>query len=58
MARRRLAMTVPMVIRLIGTNEEAGRALLEGEGLKIVTDMTEAVNEAVVADRRFSGDMR
>jgi succinyl-CoA synthetase beta subunit len=47
MARRELGMSVPLVIRLIGTNEEAGRGMLESEGLTAFESLGEAV-EAVV----------
>jgi len=51
MARRQLSITIPMVIRLVGTNDEAGRALLTNEGLKNSTDMIAAVREAVTLDK-------
>jgi len=46
-ARERLGISVPMVIRLVGTNEEQGRALLEQAGLIVASNMTDAVRDAV-----------
>lgn len=49
MARRELGVAVPMVIRLIGTNEEEGRRMLDGEGiaaLESLADAVKAVNNA------------
>ncbi len=37
----------PVVIRLVGTNEEEGRAILEEAGIKAFTDPAEAAKEAV-----------
>jgi succinyl-CoA synthetase beta subunit len=48
MARGELSIPVPLVIRLIGTNEAEGRALLSGAGIAAFDDLTEAV-KAVVA---------
>jgi succinyl-CoA synthetase beta subunit len=46
-ARDQLDISVPMVIRLIGTNEEKGRDMLRRAGLMAVRNMTDAINEAV-----------
>ena len=54
MARERLSIPVPLVIRLIGTNETEGRAILKGAGIDAYEDLTEAV-QGVVARAR-SGD--
>jgi succinyl-CoA synthetase beta subunit len=48
MARESLGLPVPMVIRLIGTNETEGRKLLAGAGIDAYDDLTAAV-KAVVA---------
>jgi succinyl-CoA synthetase beta subunit len=48
MAMEQVKLEVPLVIRLIGTNDEEGRAILEKAGLKASTDLNEAV-KAVVA---------
>jgi len=47
MARERLSIPVPLVIRLIGTNEAEGRALLKGAGIDAYEDLTEAVKGVV-----------
>jgi len=50
-ARRQADLTVPMVIRLIGTNQKEGAALLAGEGLVALEDMSEAVKKVLEASR-------
>ena len=47
MARERLSIPVPLVIRLIGTNEAEGRALLKGAGIDAYEDLTDAVKGVV-----------
>jgi succinyl-CoA synthetase beta subunit len=49
MARKELNIRVPMVIRLIGTNEQQGHALLREAGLIATAGMTDAVRAAVAA---------
>ncbi len=44
-AREQIDLPVPLVIRLIGTNEKEGRALLEQAGLEAAAEMTEAVKK-------------
>ena len=51
-ARERIDIPVPMVIRLTGTNEEEGRALLREAGIAALGDMTEAVKAAVACLER------
>ncbi len=46
-ASEQLDISVPIVIRLIGTNEKKGRDMLRKEGLIAVRNMTEAIVEAV-----------
>jgi succinyl-CoA synthetase beta subunit len=46
-ARDQIDLPVPLVIRLIGTNEEEGRALLEQAGLEAASEMTEAVKKVL-----------
>jgi succinyl-CoA synthetase beta subunit len=46
-ARDQLHIAVPMVIRLVGTNEERGRAILEQGGLIAARNMTDAIRDAV-----------
>ncbi len=50
-AIRDIKVSVPVVVRLEGTNVEKGRALLAKSGLDIVTadDLTDAANKAVAA---------
>jgi succinyl-CoA synthetase beta subunit len=47
MARNQLSIPVPLVIRLIGTNEKEGRALLSEAGIDAYDDLTEAVKGVV-----------
>ena len=47
MARERLSIPVPLVIRLIGTNEAEGRDILKGAGIDAYEDLTEAVKGVV-----------
>jgi len=47
MAQEKLDVAVPIVIRLIGTNEEEGRAILEKAGMIVARSMTEAIRDAV-----------
>ena len=47
MARERLSLRVPLVIRLIGTNEKEGRALLSGAGIDAFDDLADAVKSVV-----------
>ena len=44
-------MTIPVVVRLEGTNVEKGRELLAGSGFKIIpaTDLNDAAQKAVAA---------
>ena len=48
-------MPVPLIIRLIGTNEKEGRALLEAAGIDAYTDLTEAVKAVVSQVPRRKG---
>ena len=54
MAREKLEIPVPLVIRLIGTNEEEGRELLSSHGIEAYDDLAEAV-QGVVARAREGG---
>jgi succinyl-CoA synthetase beta subunit len=47
MATEKLKIPVPLTIRLIGTNEKEGRALLETAGIDAFTELTEAVQAVV-----------
>jgi len=46
-ATRQIDMRVPLVIRLTGTNEEEGVAILEAAGLSAATSMDDVVQRAV-----------
>ncbi len=46
-ALKEVGASKPVVIRLVGTNEEEGRAILEEAGIKAFTDPAEAAKEAV-----------
>ena len=48
-ARRQAELALPMVIRLIGTNQKEGTALLAAEGLTALEDMSEAVRKVIEA---------
>lgn len=47
MAKEELDIKIPLVIRLIGTNEKEGQDLLKKSGLNAAEDMAEAVRKAV-----------
>ena len=55
MARDRLSIPVPLVIRLIGTNETEGRAILKGAGIDAYEDLTEAVKTVVAKAQSSDG---
>ena len=54
LARSRIDLGVPLVIRLVGTNEKEGREILEKEGLQVSETLTEAVEQVVAAGSRQS----
>ena len=51
MATDQLKIEVPMVIRLVGTNQAEGRAMLEAKGFKVAEDLSSAVQTVVGAKR-------
>jgi succinyl-CoA synthetase beta subunit len=53
-ARTRVEVNVPMVIRLVGTNQEEGRQILSEAGITTVDTMTEAARGVVEASRAGS----
>jgi len=55
MARQQIEIRVPLVIRLIGTNDGEGRAILKKAGLSAFEGMTEAVRRVVALAREGSG---
>jgi succinyl-CoA synthetase beta subunit len=46
-ATKQFTVKVPIVIRLTGTNEQEAVAILEGVGMRAMTDMDQAVQKAV-----------
>lgn len=46
-ARKRVGFTKPMVIRLVGTNEDEGRRLLTDAGIHVLDSMEEAAKKTV-----------
>ena len=53
-AAREVELSVPLVVRMKGTNESLGRTILAQSGLPIITadDMADAAQQAVAAARR------
>jgi succinyl-CoA synthetase beta subunit len=47
MARKEIKMDLPLVIRLVGTNQDEGRALLEEAGLHAYDGLSESVEKVV-----------
>ena len=47
MARDKLDIKVPIIIRLIGTNDEKGRSMLSNAGMIVANQMTDAIQNAV-----------
>jgi succinyl-CoA synthetase beta subunit len=46
-AREKLSLQIPLVIRLIGTNEKKGRAMLQEVGIHAFSDMNKAITTVV-----------
>jgi len=46
-AKRRVGFTKPMVIRLVGTNEDEGRRILTQAGIHVLDSMEEAAQKTV-----------
>ena len=46
-ATRQFKVKVPIVIRLTGTNENAAIKILEGVGMRALSDMDQAVEQVV-----------
>ena len=53
-AMERLGVRKPMVIRLVGTNEAEGRAILERAGISVLDSMEEAARRAVELAREVA----
>jgi succinyl-CoA synthetase beta subunit len=49
MATDQIDIKVPMVIRLVGTNQDEGRALLEEKGFSVADDLSTAVEKVVAS---------
>lgn len=49
LAMKEVDITVPLVIRLIGTNDEEGRQILQKAGLEASTDLNEAVKKVIAS---------
>ncbi|MDP6457913.1 MAG: ADP-forming succinate--CoA ligase subunit beta [Candidatus Bathyarchaeota archaeon] len=47
MARSRMGADIPLVVRLVGTNEEKGRRFLRAQGISTLETMEEAAERAV-----------
>lgn len=51
-ARKKMGVTKPMVIRLVGTNEEEGKRILTGAGIHVLESMEEAAQRVVEISSR------
>jgi succinyl-CoA synthetase beta subunit len=51
-ARNKIGFTKPIVIRLVGTNEEEGRRILTEAGIHVLDSMEEAAQKAVEISKR------
>ena len=49
---REIGLTKPIVVRMLGTNEEEGRRILVENGVNVYTEMDEAVKVAVELSKR------
>jgi succinyl-CoA synthetase beta subunit len=54
-AKRVIGVTKPMVIRLVGTNEEEGRKILTDAGVSVLDSMEEAARKAVEVAKQAGG---
>ena len=52
MAKNQLDLKVPLVIRLIGTNEEEGRKILDDNGMAAAENLSEAVKMVVERSKK------
>jgi succinyl-CoA synthetase beta subunit len=53
--KRTVGFPVPLVVRLVGTNEQEGVAILEAEGIKACRSMEEAAARVVALAREVAG---
>jgi succinyl-CoA synthetase beta subunit len=51
-AKKKVGVTTPMVIRLVGTNEEEGKRILTEAGIYVLESMEEAARRAVEISKR------
>jgi succinyl-CoA synthetase beta subunit len=54
-ARKRIGFTKPIVIRLVGTNEEEGRRILAEAGIHVLSSMEEAAEKVVEISKSKKG---
>ncbi len=54
--RKRIGFAKPIVIRLVGTNEEEGRRILTGAGIHVLSSMEEAAEKVVEIARMGGGN--
>jgi succinyl-CoA synthetase beta subunit len=54
-AKQRIGFAKPIVIRLVGTNEEEGRRMLTEQGIYVLNSMEEAAAEAVEISKTKGG---
>ena len=54
-AKAKIGVTKPMVIRLVGTNEEEGKRILTEAGIHVLESMEEAAQRVVEISRREGG---
>ncbi len=54
--RKRIGFAKPIVIRLVGTNEEEGRRILTGAGIHVLSSMEEAAQKVVEIARMGGGN--
>lgn len=51
-AKTKTSSSKPIVIRLVGTNEEEGQRILTQRGIRVLNSMDEAAREAVKVSRK------
>jgi len=54
MAQKKLNIKIPLITRLVGTNEKEGRAILKKAGLDAIYDLDDAVKAVIKAARGIS----
>jgi succinyl-CoA synthetase beta subunit len=54
-AKQRIGFAKPIVIRLVGTNEEEGRRMLTEQGIHVLNSMEEAAAETVEISKAKGG---